>query len=179
MCYSGFNQYGQVLKIAKMKNEYTCETSRMIAKAELDWELVEPYVGKYAILEGAFFVQKNGRLFIIYSANGCWSDHYALGVLEFTGSNMLSAKSWTKSPKPLMVLGNGVYGPGHASFFYSPDNSEIWCAYHGMSQTNTTVTWAPRYCHLQKVEFDKTGYPVMGKPIGPNVQIAPPSGERK
>ena len=28
-------------------------------------------------------------------------------------------------------------------------------------------------------DIDETGYPVMGKPIGSNVQISPPSGERK
>ena len=34
-----------------------------------------------------------------------------------------------------------------------------------------------RYMHLQKVQFDETGYPVMGIPVGENVDILPPSGE--
>ena len=180
MCYSRVDsQKGQVLDIAKMKDPYTCYNGTTIAYAELEWELVEPYVGTKAILEGAFFLENNGRLFIIYSANGCWSNHYALGVLEYMGGDLCSAKSWKKHPEPLLTYGNEVYGPGHASFFRSPDGSEVWCVYHGMLLSNDTVTYAERYCHVQKVEFDETGYPVMGKPIGYDTLIDPPSGEIK
>ena len=180
MCYSRVDsKNGQVLDIAKMMNPYTCYNGTTIAKAELDWELVEPYTGKSAILEGAFFLENNGRLFIIYSANGCWSNHYALGVLEYIGGDLCSAKSWKKHPEPLLTYGNEVYGPGHASFFRSPDGTEVWCAYHGMLVSNETITWAERYCHIQKVEFDETGFPVMGKPIGYDALIDPPSGEIK
>jgi GH43 family beta-xylosidase len=180
MCYSRVDsKNGQVLDIAKMMNPYTCYNGTTIAKAELDWELVEPYTGKSAILEGAFFLENNGRLFIIYSANGCWSNHYALGVLEYIGGDLCSAKSWKKHPEPLLTYGNEVYGPGHASFFRSPDGTEVWCVYHGMLVSNETVTWAERYCHIQKVEFDETGFPVMGKPIGYDALIDPPSGEIK
>ena len=178
ICYSKVHpQYGQVLDIAKMTTPYTCHPATTIAKAELDWELVEPYIGRSAILEGAFFLENNSRLFIIYSANGCWSDHYALGVLEYMGGDMCSPDSWKKHPKPLLVYGNGVYGPGHASFFRSPDGTEVWCAYHGMNKPNPSVTGAPRYFNIQKVEFDETGYPVMGQPVGYETPITPPSGE--
>lgn len=180
ICYSKVHrEHGQVLDIAQMTNPYTCHSAKTIARAELDWELVEPYVGKRAILEGAFFLENNGRLFIIYSANGCWSDHYALGVLEYMGGDMTDEKTWKKHPKPLLVYGNGVYGPGHASFFRSPDGSEVWCAYHGMSQSNPSVTPASRYFNIQKVEFDETGYPVMGQPVGWLAPQIPPSGEVK
>ena len=180
LCYSRVDpQYGQVLDIAKMKNPYTISFAKTISHAELEWELVEPYVGNLAILEGGFFLKKNGRLFLIYSANGCWSNHYALGVLEWTGDSLLSPDSWTKHPEPLLVYGNGIYGPGHASFFRSPDGQEVWCVYHGMLASNDTVTPAPRYVNVQRVEFDESGYPVMGLPIGCEVPQAPPSGEEK
>lgn len=180
MCYSRFDaKDGQVLEIAKMKNPYTCYEGTTITKAELDFELVAPYVGTNAIVEGAFFLENNGRLFLIYSANGCWSDHYALGVLEHIGGDLCSPQSWKKHTEPLLSYANGVYGPGHASFFRSPDGTEVWCAYHAMRYSNETVTYAPRYCHLQKVEFDENGYPVMGKPIGSGIKMAPPSGEEK
>ena len=180
MCYSRVDpDYGQVLDIAKMKSPTTIYNATMLAKAELEWELVEPYTGRSAILEGAFFLENNGRLFIIYSANGCWSNHYALGVLEYKGGDMCSPDSWEKHPEPLLTYGNGVYGPGHATFFRSPDGSEVWCAYHGMKQSNDTVTPTYRYFNIQKVEFDETGYPVMGQPVGYETPITPPSGEFK
>ena len=84
--------YGQVLDICNLIDPYTRgENVATIARAELDWELVEPYVGRRAIVEGAFFLERNGHLFIIYSANGCWSDHYCLGVLEHMGGSLCDA----------------------------------------------------------------------------------------
>lgn len=180
MCSSKVDpQYGQVLVIGEMASPTKCKIGETIAKAELDWELVEPYTGVAAILEGGFFVENNGRLFLIYSANGWMTQHYALGVLEFVGDDLCDPDSWIKHPEPLLVYGNGVYGPGHASFFYSPDGTELWCAFHAMNVPNEENTWVPRYLHVQKVEFDETGYPVMGQPVGSETPIAPPSGEEK
>ena len=171
-------QYGQVLDIYDLENPYTYGKNRAtIARATLDWELVAPYVGNRAIVEGAFFLERNGRLFIIYSANGCWSDHYCLGVLEHTGGSLCDASNWKKHEKPLFVYGNGVYGPGHASFFKSPDGSEVWCAYHGMKKHNETVTFDIRYFNIQRVDFDENGYPTMSLPTGYEVDITPPAGE--
>ena len=175
---------GQVLDICALSNPWTFGEKRaMIARAKYEWETVPPYDGNSAINEGAFFVENGDRLFIIYSGNGCWSDHYVLGVLEFTGSDrgdpdgMCDPANWIKHEKPLFSMGNGVYGPGHASFFRSPDGSELWCAYHGMKEHNETVTPAPRYFNIQKVDFDETGYPVMGAPAGYETDLTPPSGE--
>ncbi len=172
-------EYGQVLDICRMESPVFLDGKRtMIAKAELEWELVKPYTGKSAIVEGAFFLEHAGRLFLIYSANGCWSDRYALGVLEYTGGDMCDASSWIKHPEPLLVAGNGVYGPGHASFFLSPDGTEVYCAYHGMKEHNENATAAPRYMNVQKVFFDETGYPVMGEAVGYGTDIPVPSGEK-
>lgn len=172
-------QYGQVLLIGKMVSPYRGTSGKMIAKAELEWELIEPYTGKAAILEGGFFLENNGRLFLIYSANGWMTQHYALGVLELVGDDICDPDSWVKHPEPLLVYGNGVYGPGHASFFRSPDGSEVWCAYHAMQEPNDAHVWVPRLVNIQKVEFDSTGYPVIGQPVGYETPIAPPAGEEK
>jgi len=183
ICYSRVD-HGQVLDICALENPWTFGPQKaMIARAEYDWELVPPYTGDSAINEGAFFVEENGRLFILYSGNGCWSDDYCLGLLEFVGSDrndpeqMCCAEHWVKHPKPLFCRANGVYGPGHASFFRSPDRSELWCAYHGMKEHNETVTPASRYFHIQKICFDETGFPVMGEPVGNQKELLPPSGE--
>jgi len=170
--------YGQVLDICNLVNPYTYGKNwATIARAELNWELVPPYVGKSAIVEGAFFLERNGRLFIIYSANGCWSDNYCLGLLEHKGGSICDAANWKKHENPLFVYGNSVYGPGHASFFLSPDKTEVWCAYHGMKEHNETVTPTSRYFNIQRIDFDDSGYPVMGQPVGYKIDIDPPSGE--
>ena len=101
MCYSRVDaKKGQVPDIAKMRDPVTCYNGKTIAYAELDWELVPPYVDTRAILEGAFFLENNGRLFLIYSANGCWSNHYALGVLELTGEDIWIPKAGQSIPSP-------------------------------------------------------------------------------
>lgn len=183
ICYSRVDG-GQVLDICALDNPWTFGTEKaMIARAQYDWEMVPPYVGNSTINEGAFFVEEKGRLFILYSGNGCWSDDYCLGLLEYIGSDrddpaqMCSADNWIKHPTPLFCQANGVYGPGHASFFRSPDGSELWCAYHGMKEHNETVTPAPRYCNIQKIAFDETGFPILGEPVGSQSELLPPSGE--
>ena len=177
ICYSYFKDE-QLLEIREMENPYTfTDHAAIIAKAEYDWELVPPYVGNMAINEGAFFVKNGDKLFIIYSANGCFTAFYCLGVLEYMGGDMCAPSSWKKHDKPLFTYGNGVYAPGHASFFYSPDGAELWCAYHGVKEYTEEMKTTPRYMHIQKVDFDDEGFPVMGIPVGENTDITPPSGE--
>lgn len=179
ICYSRVDpSYGQVLDICELSDPCTFGNNPVnIARAELGWELVPPHVGRKTILEGPFFLERNGRLFLIYSANGCWSDNYCLGVLEHTGGALCDPNSWKKHERPLLVYGNRVFGPGHASFFSSPDGGEVWCAYHGMKEHNENGTYAPRYFNIQRVNFDAEGYPIMGLPVGYEVTVDPPSGE--
>ena len=179
ICYS--RVYGddlQMLEIRDLVNPWTFgEKSAVIAKPEYEWELKDPYVGEKAINEGPFFLRHKNRLFIIYSGNGCFTAHYCLGVLEYTGGELCDASSWKKHDKPLLTYGNGVFAPGHASFFTSPDGNETWCAYHGVREYTDTLKETPRYMNLQKVGFDKNGYPVMGVPVGTDTEIEPPGGE--
>ncbi len=148
----------------------------ILSRAALPWELSPPY-DRFPINEGAFFLKRHNRLYIIYSANGCWSDDYALGVLEYTGGSITDAKSWYKHPNPILTKGNGCYGTGHASFFTSPDGSEIWVAYHAMHHSNPDCKPTERFCHIQKISFDQNDYPVIGIPLPMNEEFLSPSGE--
>lgn len=130
----------------------------VIAKPELPWEFVQN-----PIVEGGYFIKSpNGRIFIVYSANGCWSDDYALGILEYKGGDFVSAESWEKYPNPIVVKSNGNFGPGHATFFNSPDKSELWICHHCLETSNPELKPMKRRCHCQRVFFDKTGFPHIG-----------------
>ena len=85
--------------------------------------------------------------------------------------------NWIKHPNPLFVKGNGIYGPGHASFFKSPDDTEVWCAYHCLLHSNPKAVEMIRHTCVQKISFDENNYPVMGEPVGINIEINSPSGE--
>ena len=177
ICYSEVVDAQQVLVIREMSDPITFTDNKAeIARATLEWELAEGY-REYPINEGAYFLQKGKRLYIIYSANGCWSDDYCLGVLEHMGGEICDAKNWIKHPEPLFVKGNGIYGVGHASFFSSPDGSETWCAYHCLLRSNPERVEMDRHTCIQKISFDENDYPVMGEPIGINKELESPSGE--
>lgn len=179
ICYSKVADGRQVLEIRELdKNLRFTNNFGVIAEAELDWEKVKGY-DVYTINEGAFFLERNGKLFIVYSANGCWSDDYCLGLLEFMGGDLIEKKNWKKHPKPLFKKGNNVYGVGHAAFFESPDNKEVWCVYHCLLQQNPSLEETKRYTSVQKIEFNDDNIPIMGDPLEINKEFNPPSGETK
>jgi GH43 family beta-xylosidase len=85
----------QNIYIAKMKNPWTIEGSRVqISSPAFEWEKFgdlhdannPPHVN---VNEGPQLLRNGNQLFIVYSASGCWTDDYALGLLSFTGKNNL------------------------------------------------------------------------------------------
>ena len=166
------------LQIREMENPWTFgEKHATLARAQYDWETVPPFSGRRTINEGPFFVAAGDRLFILYSGNGCWMVEYCLRILEFTGGELCDAASWHKHDKPVFTTGNGVYGPGHASFFRSPDGTELWIAHHAMNAYNENNRWATRYMHLQKVELSESGVLTPAHPVSDDTELLPPSGE--
>lgn len=150
----------------------------VISETDFDWEKAPLFTCPDShINEGPFFIEKGERLFLIYSANGCMSDEYCLGILEFKGGDILKKENWEKDEVPLFKKGNGNFGPGHAMFFYSPDKSELWVCHHCLERSNPDYSLLLRYCHCQKVFFDKTDFPHLDIPIEKNKLFKAPSGE--
>ena len=185
-CHIHHDEYGNthnIIQIRRMLSPWLpSDQYADISHAEYEWELVPPYDITHTINEGPFFISHNERLFLVYSANGMTVDQYCMGLLEFLGDQnnpdqMCSAEYWKKYDTPVFRQGNGVYGPGHASFFRSPDGTELWCAYHGMDTPSTKSQHRTRYMHIQKIDFDENNFPVMGQPSGHDVRLLPPSGE--
>ena len=162
-----------------------------IAQLTTPWQMGEPVpisdphdylwesVTDGPLNEGPFFVRSGNRLYIIYSANGCYSDTYRLGVIEYKGGDPLLKDNWEKYPEPIFVLNKDekVFAPGHASFFYSPDHTELWIAYHCYYTRNHGAKRRMRVCHVQKVEFDADNFPAFGVPLGGETLEAVPAGE--
>ena len=173
----------QDIYIARMKNPWTIEGERVrISKPELQWETKgdlhdaqnPPHV---SVNEGPQFLEHDGRLFIVYSASGCWTDAYALGMLSFTGNgNLLDSSAWQKSKEPVFIGSqkNGVYAPGHNSFFKSPDSKQYWILYHANSKElqGCGLYRSPR---TQMFTWNADGTPNFGEPVKEGVEIASPS----
>ena len=98
----------QDLYIAKMSDPVTLTGARvLISKPELDWELN----GTPLINEGPQILKKDGRVFVIYSASGSWTDDYCLGQLSLTGDDPMKASAWTKKPTAVFKSTAKVISP--------------------------------------------------------------------
>jgi GH43 family beta-xylosidase len=119
-----------------------------------------------------------GKVFLVYSASGCWTDEYALGMLTLNGTDPMVASNWVKTATPVFSKspGRSVYGPGHNSFFKSPDGTEDWILYHANSSPGQgcTDTRSPR---MQKFTWNADGTPNFGEPVASGSAVTKPSGE--
>ena len=168
----------QRLYIAAMSNPWTLETKRtLISSPDYSWEKSG---APPAVNEGPEFITNpQGRLLLVYSASGCWTDDYALGVLMLkAGGDPLVAADWTKHPTPIFVKqpANGAYGPGHNSFFKSVDGQEDWILYHANPAAGQGCKdfRSPR---MQRFTWNVDGTPNFGTPVKININIKKPSGE--
>jgi GH43 family beta-xylosidase len=132
--------------------------------------------GRWYILEGPEFLEgPDGRVFMTYSAGACWSDNYALGLMEAKrGGDLLSPKSWTKSPVPVLSSANGVYATGHNGFFRSPDGHEQWIIYHANPAAGMGCT-SKRAPYISKVSWND-GAPVFAPPAPAGTRLRKPAG---
>ncbi|MBS7562955.1 glycoside hydrolase family 43 protein [Mucilaginibacter sp. Bleaf8] len=173
----------QDIYIAKMKNPYTVEGKRVkISSPELPWErygdLHDPNNPPHVdVNEGPEVLKHGDKLFLIYSASGCWTDFYALGMLTATASSdIMDPKSWKKSPQPVFAQNkeNSVYAPGHNAFFKSPDGKEDWILYHANSKPGLGCG-GERSPRMQMFTWKKDGTPNFGLPVKEGVPIPIPS----
>ena len=132
----------QHIYLAQLSNPWTVKGKRLLLSTpQYPWEkvgdlknpdLVDP-TPHVDVNEGPEFLAHGDLLFVIYSASGCLTDSYELGMLSASADkNLTKAKSWTKSARPVFQQSPevSVYAPGHNSFFQSPDGTQDWILYH-------------------------------------------------
>jgi GH43 family beta-xylosidase len=177
----------QDIYIAKMKNPWTVKSQRVrISSPTFEWETHgtlndaanPPHV---AVNEGPQVLRHQKKLFLIYSASGCWTDYYALGMLTFKGKrNLLDSSSWEKNGTPVFkqTPENSVYAPGHNSFFKSPDGTEDWILYHANSEPGQGCG-RRRSPRAQKFTWNRDGTPNFGQPVKEGVALPVPSEKHR
>jgi GH43 family beta-xylosidase len=163
----------QNIYMARMSNPYTVEGKRVkISEPQWNWETVGELKNSHDVThvkvnEGPQMLRREDKLFLIYSASGCWTDSYSLGMLwADADSDIMNPESWTKHPKPVFSknIFGGVYAPGHNSFFKSPDGKEDWILYHANDKPRLGcgVFRSPR---AQRFTWKSNGMPDFGKPV--------------
>lgn len=178
----------QCIYIARMSNPWTIDSERVVlSRPEREWERNWDYPDAWTpdapvyVNEGPQMLKHGNKLHIIYSASGCWTPYYALGMLSTDqNSNLMDPEVWEKSSEPVFQQSpeNGVYGTGHNSFFKSPDGTEDWILYHANDDPGDGCG-GKRSPRAQKIAWTDNDTPIFGTPLPTSQPIKKPSGTLK
>jgi hypothetical protein len=145
-------------------------TPVMISRPTAAWETA----GGATVNEGPAVIQKNGKVFMTFSA-AATSAVYCMGMLTASASaNLLSASSWAKNPNPVFAsfAATSQYGPGHNQFTVSEDGKSDILVYHDRSYKD--ISGSPlndpnRRTRVQKIYWKADGTPDFGIPVADGV----------
>lgn len=165
----------QWLYIAEMLNPWTVSSNRvrLCANDDFVWERVGESLSGRGLNEGPQVLERQGRVFVVYSASGSWETSYKLGMLELRpGGEPMKPRDWSKFSEPVFAATENVWGVGHCSFTQSPDGTEDWIAFH--AKVERAHNWN-RVIHVQPFSWDANGRPVFGRPVAAGEPLALPS----
>lgn len=172
LLYSQWQGSDQGVYIIQLSNPWTTTGSGVrLTYPTYSWETVGGRTN-----EAPVALYHGSDTFIIFSASSCNTDDYKLGQLKYTGTNPMSASSWTKKSTAIFQKSGTVYAPGHNGFFKSPDGTEDWIVYHANSTSGNNCNMQ-RTARIQKFTWNADGSPNLGTPLQTNTNITVPSGE--
>jgi GH43 family beta-xylosidase len=119
------------------------------------WENIQGTINN----EGPYPLVTEDTVYITYSAGAANGYTYALGLLSIpVDGDFLDAKAWRKAAAPVLSYYSidGVYGPGHNSFFRDKDG-EVMIMYHGEVKLAAQDI---RCTGMHRVHFNADGVPV-------------------
>jgi GH43 family beta-xylosidase len=157
------------LYIVRMSNPWTATGARVAIPAS---------GGCTEVREGPTPLYRNGRTFLTYSSCDTGKPDYQLWMKSIAnGADPMVASNWVQHAGPIFSRNDatGVWGPGHHSFFTSPDGTEDWIAYHG--KNTSTYTYAFRTSRVQKISWNADGTPNLGRPLAAGATQTLPSGD--
>lgn len=132
--------YKQEIFISKMISPFKLSGKKiLISSPEYYWEKCGGDGINYAFInEGPAVLYIDEKIYIVYSASGCWCKDYCLGLLELIGDDPLSKKTWKKYDSPLFCSTDNIIGPGHCSFTVKNNNNalERYMVFHSFDDKN-------------------------------------------
>lgn len=175
--WEGTTNIRQDIYICKMSDPLTSTGERvLLARPELSWETngVNP-----TVTEGPQVLKNGNKLFVVYSAGGCWTDDYTLGMLSaHKDADLMHPGSWKKSQQPVFVQNpeGNAFGPGHNGFFRSMDGTEDWIIYHANAFSEQGCG-SNRSIRIQPFYWKGDSTPFFGRPHPLYQKLTRPSGE--
>ena len=134
-------------------------TPTFLTTPDVPWEQI---AGGYMWNEGPEMIKHNGTYYLSYSADRFDSPGYSLGYA--VSGNPLGPFRKLENNRILYSAGlEGISGPGHHSFVFSPDDTELWIAYH--SHTNIKNPSGNRKVNLARAGFSKDGSLYINGPL--------------
>ena len=130
----------------------------------LPWE-----VQGFKVAEAPAVLERNGRLFMTYSASAT-DARYCMGMLSARAdANIMDPAAWTKSPVPVFASSpaNNVWGPGHNSFTVDERGRDL-LVYHARDYKEITgdPLFDPnRHTRVQHFRYRADGTPDFGAPV--------------
>lgn len=134
---------GTVILADRLLDPFTIEGKpELIVKPTLDEEVYERNRfgdGRdWHTIEGAFYLQRRGTHYVMYSGNAFTKPHYYIGysTAPHQAGVSITQLAWTKHPdertyQPLLRQNSEVEGVGHNSVVKAPNNIDDWVVYHG------------------------------------------------
>ncbi|KAK4183329.1 glycosyl hydrolases family 43-domain-containing protein [Podospora australis] len=154
------------LFLAPLQNPWTIRgTAVAISHPDLAWERIG-----YKVNEGPAVIQRNGKIFLTYSA-AATDSNYCMGLLTADGgANLMNPSSWKKSSTPIFQsnAATNQWGPGHNSFTVSEDGRSDVLVFHdrGYKDINGDPLNDPnRRTRVQKLYWKADGTPDFGIPV--------------
>ncbi|HEX4812451.1 MAG TPA: glycoside hydrolase family 43 protein [Nonomuraea sp.] len=157
------------LYIARMSNPWTVTGGRVAIPAS---------GGCTEVREGPTPLYRNGRTFLTYSTCDTGKPDYQLWMKSIAnGADPMVAANWVQHAGPVFARYDaaGVWGPGHHSFFRSPDGTQDWIAYH--AKNTSTYTYDFRTTRVQRFTWNTDGTPNFGRPRGAGASQTLPAGD--
>lgn len=148
---------GSMLYIARVNEEKPWQLTGepvLLSRPLFGWENVNGTINN----EGPHGFVHNGKVYLAYSGGDACGYTYAVGLLTADETRDLTDIAvWEKSGTPILSFYSveGVYGPGHNSFFVD-DNGNLMIAYHG----ETSIESRLRCDGIHRVHFNIHGEPV-------------------
>ncbi|MVA74513.1 family 43 glycosylhydrolase [Auraticoccus sp. F435] len=130
------------------------------------------------VREGPTSIVHDGRLFLTYSSCDTGKPDYSVYAISIDADgDPTDLAQWRTHDRPLLQRHDaaGVFGPGHHSFFRSPDGTEDWIAYHAKNTSEYTYEW--RSTRAARVGWDAEGLPLIDPPVALGTDVVVPSGD--
>ncbi len=165
--------------VMKMSNPWTVQGEpTVVSEPTESWEKVVAPIN-----EGPEILIRGKRLHLIYSGSWCGSGQYAMGRLSVPlKADLMDPAVWSTAKVAGAVFAGdperGVFGPGHGSFFTSPNGRESWMVYHATEDIRGCFTGGLRTTRIQRFGWNPDGTPNFRKPVSLATDVAAPGGDR-